>query len=1142
MKTTSIGNLNMKNTKMIRTLLAAVALALPAAAPATTLAPDAGNYSATDQTPFSFVDISGAGGGTSVLAGVDDSAVALTLPFSFNFYGTAYTQVCVSSNGALYFVTDAATCSTTTGDFAHIDLNAGAPAPDLPAVYAFWTDLTFQDTGAGSVFYQTLGTAGSRRFIVQWNTALPQGDTSGVTFEAILTEGTNAITLQYQTVSLGAGDNNRNGRLATVGIHNANGFAQSKQQQWSYNAAVLTDGTALQFQAAAPSAPALSSPANGATGVGAPVSLTWNTTIGASTYDVYFGTTATPPLVQADVTATNYSAATTAGATYYWKIVAKNGAGNAESPVFSFTTAVAAPGAPSLTAPANGASGITAPVSLTWNSAIGATSYDVYFGTTSTPPLVQADTTSTNYSATTAAGTTYFWKIAAKNTTGTTNSAVFSFTTAVAVPGAPSLSSPANAATGVASPVSLTWNAVTGATAYDIYFGTASTPPLVQADATSTNYSATTAAGTTYFWKIAAKNASGSTNSPVFSFTTAAASGGSGGGGSGGGGGGGGGGAAPITLSPATVTLNAAVGTTAATQTVTLSYQTFTQGAPSFLTSVNTNQGQGWLTVTPASGTMTQTSLVGGSYTYSVTLTVKGDPTGIADGSTYTGRINVTAAGAIASLPVTMKVATPPALTLAPTQVTLNAAVGTTVATQAVTLSYQTSTEGAPSFQTTASTNQGQGWLTVTPTSGTMTQASHVGTVYTYTATLTVKGDPTGISDGSTYTGKIDFTVAGTTASLPVTMKVAAPAALTLAPAQMTLNAATGTTAVTQTVTASYQTSTEGAPPFVASASTSQGQGWLSVTPASGTMTQTSHVDSLYTYSATFTVQGDPTGIADGTTYTGAINLTVAGTMGSLPVTMNVAKAAPLPQPTGGIANAASGGQATPSVVTPGSYVAIYGTDMADSGDPNAKTLPLPTTLNGAQVTLCGVPVPLLYASATQINILLPQTLPSTTTCPLVVTKGTVASAAVTLTVAPLQPGIYTANTSGSGPGIVTNAATAQLNDADHPAHASDFLVIYMTGLGQVVGPDGEAGPADGAAAPSDKLFHTVANVTATIGGVPTPVSFSGLTPTLAGLYQVNVQLPQGVTPGSAVPVVVTATNQDTGATAQSNTVTIVVQ
>ena len=44
---------------------------------------------------------------------------------------------------------------------------------------------------------------------------------------------------------------------------------------------------------------------------------------------------------------------------------------------------------------------------------------------------------------------------------------------------------------------------------------------------------------------------------------------------------------------------------------------------------------------------------------------------------------------------------------------------------------------------------------------------------------------------------------------------------------------------------------------------------------------------------------------------------------------------------------------------------------------------------------------------------------------------------------------------------------------------------------------------------------------------------------TLAALYQVNVQVPAGVTPGSVVPLVITATNTQTGVAAQSNSVTI---
>jgi len=144
--------------------------------------------------------------------------------------------------------------------------------------------------------------------------------------------------------------------------------------------------------------------------------------------------------------------------------------------------------------------------------------------------------------------------------------------------------------------------------------------------------------------------------------------------------------------------------------------------------------------------------------------------------------------------------------------------------------------------------------------------------------------------------------------------------------------------------------------------------------------------------------------------------------------------------------------------------------------------------------------------------------------------------------VAELQPGIYTVNETGSGAGIITEAVTGQLNNASNPARAADYLVVYCTGLGPLEGPNGQAPPVDGAAAPLSPLFQTTATVTATIGGANAPVSFSGLTPTFAGLYQVNVQVPVGTAAGNAVPLIITATDSQTGATAVGNVVTIVVQ
>lgn len=89
-------------------------------------------------------------------------------------------------------------------------------------------------------------------------------------------------------------------------------------------------------------------------------------------------------------------------------------------------------------------------------------------------------------------------------------------------PAAPSLSSPAAGATDVATSTTLSWGAVTGAASYDVFFGTGSSPAFYQTvTGTSLPVSSLTS-GTTYSWKVAAKNSCGtSPASAVRSFTTA---------------------------------------------------------------------------------------------------------------------------------------------------------------------------------------------------------------------------------------------------------------------------------------------------------------------------------------------------------------------------------------------------------------------------------------------------------------------------------------------------------------------------------------------------------------------------------------------------------------------------------------------
>ncbi|MGH7487474.1 MAG: hypothetical protein ACREMY_18005, partial [bacterium] len=91
----------------------------------------------------------------------------------------------------------------------------------------------------------------------------------------------------------------------------------------------------------------------------------------------------------------------------------------------------APPLAPSLSAPANGANITTAPT-LTWSASAGATSYDVYFGTSPTPPIV-ANTAATSYSPGPLSVGTYDWQVAARSSTGTAISSMWSFTIAAPI-------------------------------------------------------------------------------------------------------------------------------------------------------------------------------------------------------------------------------------------------------------------------------------------------------------------------------------------------------------------------------------------------------------------------------------------------------------------------------------------------------------------------------------------------------------------------------------------------------------------------------------------------------------------------------------------------------------------------------------
>jgi len=177
-------------------------------------------------------DISGTGTATSL---GDDDSVSVAIGFSFDFYGTAYTNVNVESNGGLSF---------DTGGFS---TGVTCPLPSTSAfdpqilIAAFWDDLDPGEAGS-NVWYQTLGSAGSRQFVAQWDTERFLGSTDRGVFTVVLNEGSDDIQVCYVDTDF-ADVAYDAGASAAAGIQGSTTDAN----QFSCNTPDLTDGLLIQY-------------------------------------------------------------------------------------------------------------------------------------------------------------------------------------------------------------------------------------------------------------------------------------------------------------------------------------------------------------------------------------------------------------------------------------------------------------------------------------------------------------------------------------------------------------------------------------------------------------------------------------------------------------------------------------------------------------------------------------------------------------------------------------------------------------------------------------------------------------------------------------------------------------------------------
>jgi uncharacterized protein (TIGR03437 family) len=214
----------------------------------------------------------------------------------------------------------------------------------------------------------------------------------------------------------------------------------------------------------------------------------------------------------------------------------------------------------------------------------------------------------------------------------------------------------------------------------------------------------------------------------------------------------------------------------------------------------------------------------------------------------------------------------------------------------------------------------------------------------------------------------------------------------------------------------------------------------------------------------------------------------------------------------------------TATTLVPGGLATIFGTALNQVPDDLSgwRGAQIPTVLNGAHVSISGLPAPLIYVSPNQINLQVPLDVP-TGMQTLTVDNGNGPSTAYSINVAAAAPAIFFSPV----PAVLKNA-NFSLVSSTNPAHAGDVLLVYLTGLGQT-------SPAltTGRIVPSTTLPNT-RPVTATIGGHNATVVYSAASPGFTGLYQVAVTVPSGIS--GQVPL------QLQMGTATSNTVSISVQ
>jgi uncharacterized protein (TIGR03437 family) len=219
-----------------------------------------------------------------------------------------------------------------------------------------------------------------------------------------------------------------------------------------------------------------------------------------------------------------------------------------------------------------------------------------------------------------------------------------------------------------------------------------------------------------------------------------------------------------------------------------------------------------------------------------------------------------------------------------------------------------------------------------------------------------------------------------------------------------------------------------------------------------------------------------------------------------------------------GVVNAAS---SKVGPVAPGELVVIYGTNLGPAqlaGFSLTGENRFSNDVSGTRVLFDGIPAPIVYTSSGQVSAIVPYGVANRPTTQLQLEYRGAGSNSVTLQVGAASPALFTANSSGTGPGAILN----QDYSVNTPANGADkgaTVLLYATGEG-VTDPGSTDGQIIGGVLARPKLAVSV-----TIGGQPAVVDYAGSAPGLvAGVFQLNVRIPTNIASGNQ-PVVVTVGN-----------------